>query len=80
VTPLLPVSGATQTKVVSSGRPDESMGMVFSSTPRAAKSCSGLLPALAPSHISSRMPIQPLSRFKSRGIGIPASWASSPSE
>ena len=80
VTPLLPVNGATQTKVVSSGRPRLSMGIVLSSTPSAAKSCSGLLPALAPSHSSSRMPVQPLSRFRSRGMGIPASAASSPSE
>ncbi|CQR22809.1 Uncharacterised protein [Yersinia enterocolitica] len=48
VMPLLPVRGATQTKVVSSGLPWALIGMVFSSIPISAKSCSGLLPALAP--------------------------------
>ena len=48
--------------------------------PKGCKIRSGLLPALAPSHSSSSIPIQPLSRFRSFGIGSPAIAASSPSE
>ena len=48
VKPLFPIKGATETKVVSRGTPWRSIGIVLSSMPMWAKSCSALLPALAP--------------------------------
>jgi hypothetical protein len=66
------------TNVVSNGKPSVLMGNVFNSMPKWEKSCSALLPAVAPNAVSSNIPTQPLSRFKSGGTGIFNSSASSP--
>src|SRR5690554_2862560 len=69
--------GVVHTKVVSSGRPRASSGIVFNSTPSSGKSCRACEPALAPNALSSSCPTQPLLRRKSCGTVKPCCAASS---